>query len=354
MSSGPRSTASAATGRCTRGIGVGIGVPLIDISGFAQGGISARKRIARDVADAVETIGFLAISGHGVPDALMRETQDRLAAFFDLPESAKAKYVGTANSKNRGYLPFGRDFVSASVGGMAPPDWRETFGFGRFDMPSDDPYFADPEAGYAYQPNILPTEVDGLAETAEEYYRAIEGLNVRLLAIFECALDLEEGYLQRHFDRHASILRAINYPEQDAPPAEGQLRCGAHTDFGSHTLLTVDDAPGGLQVRDLSGTWVDVSPPPGTYVVNIGDLLMTWTNDRWLSNFHRVVNPPRDVSGRTRRQSVAFFVQPNYDAVIECIESCRVPGEPPKHPPVVAWQYRHAKLTRTTAGPGAQ
>ena len=79
-------------------------------------------------------------------------------------------------ARTGGYLPFGRDFVTASVGGMAPPDWRETFGFGRFDMPSDDPYFADPEAGYAYQPNILPTEVDGLAETAGEYYRALEGV----------------------------------------------------------------------------------------------------------------------------------------------------------------------------------
>ena len=328
-----------------------VGVPLIGISGFARGDSAERERIAGEVAEAVETIGFFAIAGHGVPDTLMRETQARLAAFFDLSDTVKARYVGTANSKNRGYLPFGRDFVSSSIGGAAPPDWRETFGFGRFDMPNDDPYYAHPTAAYAYETNILPAEVEGLGETARDYYAALERLNVLLLAIFECALDLEPGFLQRQFDRHASILRAINYPEQDARPEEGQLRCGAHTDFGSHTLLMVDDAPGGLQVRDLGGRWVDVSPPPGTYVVNIGDLLMTWTNDRWLSNLHRVVNPPTDASGRTRRQSVAFFVQPNYDAVIECIESCRVPGEPPKHPPVVAWQYRHAKLTKTTTGP---
>ena len=329
-------------------------IPLIDISGFREGGAAQRQRIAAEVADAVETIGFFAVAGHGVPDDLMRRTQTLLAGFFDLPDAAKSAYAGTANSKNRGYLPYGRDFVAASVGGVAPPDWRETFGFGRFDMPNDDPYYADPEAAYAYERNILPTEIDGLAETAREYYAALEGLNRGLLAIFECALDLEEGFLQGHFDRHASILRAINYPEQDAPPVAGQLRCGAHTDFGSHTLLMVDDAPGGLQVRDLSGRWVDVSPPPGTYVVNIGDLLMTWTNDRWLSNFHRVVNPPADAAGSTRRQSVAFFVQPNYDAVIECIESCRAPGEAPKHAPVIAWEYRRAKLTRTTTGPKAQ
>ena len=299
-----------------------VGVPLIDISGFARGGEAERRGIAGAVARAVETIGFFAVTGHGVPEDLMWRTQARLAAFFDLPGEAKAKYGATANSKNRGYLAYGRDFVAASVGGASPPDWRETFGFGRFDVPNDDPYYSDPEAAYAYEPNILPTEVDGFAETAREYYAALEGLNGLLLAIFERALGLEEGFLQRHFDRHASILRAIDYPEQDTPPAAGQLRCGAHTDFGSHTLL----------------------------MVNIGDLLMTWTNDRWLSNFHRVVNPPADSTGGTRRQSVAFFVQPNYDAVIECIESCRVPGEPPKHEPVVAWQYRRAKLTRTTTG----
>ena len=331
-----------------------MGVPLIDISGFARGSAGERARISAEIARAVETIGFFAVAGHGVPGSLMRRTQALLAAFFDLPDEAKLAYAGTANSKNRGYLPYGRDFVAASVGGVAPPDWRETFGFGRFDLPGDEPYYRDPEAAYAYEPNILPTEIDGLAETARDYYAALEGLNSRLLAIFECALGLDEGFLQRHFDRHASILRAINYPEQDAEPAEGQLRCGAHTDFGSHTLLMVDDAPGGLQVRDLSGRWLDVSPPPGSYVVNIGDLLMTWTNDRWLSNFHRVVNPPADAAGRSRRQSVAFFVQPNYDAVIECIESCRAPGEEPRHAPVVAWQYRRAKLTRTTSGPKAR
>ena len=329
---------------------MGVGVPLIDISGFADGGAAARRSIAAELARAVETIGFFAIAGHGVPEALMRQTGERLRAFFDLPAAVKAKYAAAANSKNRGYLPYGKDFVAASVGGVSPPDWRETFGFGRFDMPNDDPYFAHADAAYAYEPNILPTEVDGLADTARAYYAALEGLNARLLAIFECALDLEEGFLARHFGRHASILRAIDYPAQETAPVAGQLRCGAHTDFGSHTLLMVDDAPGGLQVRDLSGRWVDVAPPPGTYVVNIGDLLMTWTNDRWLSNLHRVVNPPEAAAGSARRQSVAFFVQPDYDAVIECIESCRVAGEKPKHEPVVAWRYRRDKLTRTTAG----
>ena len=143
------------------------------------------------------------------------------------------------------------------------------------------------------------------------------------------------------------MLRAINYPDQDPPPAPGQLRCGAHSDFGTHTLLQIDDAPGGLQARGRGGEWIDVSPPAGSFVVNIGDLLMVWTNDRWLSNLHRVVNPPAGLGAGTRRQSLAFFVQPNYDARIECIPTCLAPGETPRHAPVTAWQHRHAKLSKT-------
>ena len=188
--------------------------------------------------------------------------------------------------------------------------------------------------------------MSGLGETVRAYYAALEGLNCRLLRIFAAALGVDADYLLARFARHASVLRAINYPEQDPPPAPGQLRCGAHSDFGTHTLLQIDDAPGGLQARARDGGWIDVSPPPGSFTVNIGDLMMVWTNDRWLSNLHRVVNPPA-AAGGTRRQSIAFFVQPDYDARIECIPTCLAPGETPRHAPVTAWQHRHAKLSKT-------
>ena len=322
-------------------------VPVIDISGFEGGDAATRRRIAREVADAVEGIGFLTIVGHGVDAGLMTEMSRAFHAFFDLPLETKRKYVNTARNTNRGYIPYGEEFVASSHGNAAPPDWRETFAFGRFDLP-DDPYYADPEAAYAYEPNILPDDEPGLTETARTFYAALEGLNRRLLHIFAEALDVEPALFLDKFDRHASVLRAINYPEQDRPPAPGQLRCGAHSDFGTHTLLLIDDAPGGLQVLNRENEWVAVDPPEGSFVVNIGDLMMTWTNDRWLSNLHRVVNPPADAAAGTRRQSIAFFVQPNYDALIECIESCRAPGKPPHHPPVVAWRHRHAKLNATT------
>ena len=321
-------------------------VPVIDIGGFDDGG-AARAEIARQVARAVEEIGFLTVVGHGVPRALMAETAAQYRAFFDLPVEVKAKCANAAQNINRGYIAYGTEFVAASHGESTPPDFRETFAIGRFDL-GDDPYYAAPEAGYAYEPNLWPDGLGGFADTLKSYYRAMEALNRRTLRIFATALALEEDFFLDKFDRHASVLRGIDYPEQTAPPAPGQLRCGAHSDFGSHTFLLIDDAPGGLQTLDRAGRWIDVTPPPESFVVNIGDLTMHWTNDRWLSNLHRVVNPPPDAKAGTRRQSIAFFVQPNYDAPIECIETCLRPGEQPRHPPVKAWEHRHAKLSSTT------
>lgn len=323
-------------------------VPVIDIAGFETGDKAERQRIASSVAEAVEGIGFLAITGHGVDPALIDRVSRLSAAFFDLPEETKLRFTNAARNVNRGYVPFGDEFVASSHDAPAPPDYREAMAFGRFDR-LDDPYFSHVEAGYAYEPNVWPEVVPDLVETVKAYYRALEDLNRRLLGIFAVALGLEPNYFLDKFDRHASVLRAINYPDQDPVPAPGQLRCGAHSDFGTHTLLLIDDAPGGLQVRNRDGSWVDVDPPAGSFVVNIGDLMMVWTNDRWLSNLHRVVNPPSDMRTGTRRQSLAFFVQPNYDALIECVQTCKAPGEAARHSPVKAWQHRHAKLSKTTS-----
>ena len=321
-------------------------IPLIDISGFEAGDAAARGRIVGEVAEAVEEIGFFSVTGHGVDAGLMARMAGCFAAFFDLAEETKRRYTNPARNINRGYVPLGDEFVASSHDDTAPPDYREALAFGRIDLP-DDPYYREPQAAYAYEPNIWPGEVAGLGDAVKEYYRALEGLNRRLLRIFAAALGIEAQYLLERFDRHASVLRAINYPDQDPPPAPGQLRCGAHSDFGTHTLLQIDDAPGGLQALARDGSWIDVSPPPGSFAVNIGDLMMVWTNDRWLSNLHRVVNPPAGAGADTRRQSLAFFVQPNYDARIECIPTCLEAGEAPRHAPVTAWQHRHAKLSKT-------
>ena len=149
-------------------------VPLIDISGFESGDAAARRRIAGEVAEAVEGIGFLSVAGHGVDPSLMQRIAAGFAAFFDLPEADKRRSANPARNINRGYVPLGDEFVASSHDAAAPPDYREALAFGRIDLP-DDPYFRRPEAAYAYEANIWPAGVDGLGETVREYYRALEG-----------------------------------------------------------------------------------------------------------------------------------------------------------------------------------
>jgi isopenicillin N synthase-like dioxygenase len=145
------------------------------------------------------------------------------------------------------------------------------------------------------------------------------------------------------------MFRALHYPNQPDAPLEGQLRAGAHSDYGSLTIVRQEDRPGGLQVLDHSGEWVDVPVVDGGLVVNIGDLMAEWTNDRWVSTMHRVVNPPRDAAGDSDRVSLVFFHQPNYDAVIECLPSVLGPGEEPKYAVTTSGQHLYDKFVKQTS-----
>jgi isopenicillin N synthase-like dioxygenase len=167
---------------------------------------------------------------------------------------------------------------------------------------------------------------------------------MRLAAL---ALDVEETFFDEKVDRPIGTMRLNYYPAQRVPPAPGQLRASPHTDYGGFTILSGEDVPGGLQVRTRDGRWIDVATTPTTFVVNIGDLLMRWTNDRWLSNMHRVVNPPVAEGPSPPRLSIAFFSHPNYDVLIEGLPS----QGPPKQPAVLSGEYRDLKYEKTGLAP---
>jgi isopenicillin N synthase-like dioxygenase len=163
------------------------------------------------------------------------------------------------------------------------------------------------------------------------------------MRIFALSLGLDETFFDRKIDKHVSSLRFINYPDQPIPPAQGQKRAGEHTDYGALTILKVEDAPGGLQVRDRSGNWIDVGYVPGTFVVNIGDLMMQWTNDRWISTLHRVMNPPTEAARSSRRISMVFFHQPNYDTDVTCLPTCTSVANPPRYASTTSGAHWRAK-----------
>jgi isopenicillin N synthase-like dioxygenase len=323
-------------------------VPVIDIAPFAAGAdrAAARERegVVRAVDAACTEIGFFSIAGHGVPPALVDRMLETSRAFFDLPLDEKQRVARPHPEQSRGYLAVGAENLSYSRGDASTTDLKEFFAIGPIDVP-DEPYYRQPEAYPSFAPNLWPERPAALRPVWTEYYRAMDGLAARIMGIFALALGLGEDFFRDKTDRHISGIRANHYPEQLEPPAPGQIRAGAHTDYGAVTILLPENVPG-LQVLSRSGAWVDVTAPPGTFVCNIGDLMQHWTNDRWISTMHRVVNPPREAAPGNRRLSIPFFHQPNYDALIECLPTCCGPDHPPRYEAVTSGQHRLTKFLR--------
>lgn len=322
-------------------------VPVIDIGEFENGGDLAGARIASTVSRALEETGFFVLRGHGVSSETLADVRDSAWRFFDLPLAEKMLARKPIKGAFRGYVTAHDENLSYTENQELPHDLKEFFAFGQFDY-GDDPYYRQAFADVAFPPNIWPERPVEFKAAAMGFYREMEALTERVLRIFEKALGLNEGFFRDKFDHHAATVRFLNYPDQVEDPLPGQLRCGAHTDYGAITLLAVDRAPGGLQVLSRAGDWLDIPRIPDGVVLNIGDLMMGWTNDRWRSGLHRVVNPPRDATGSARRLSLAYFANPNYDAVIECLPTCLEAGRPPLYAPIRAGEHRLQKILKST------
>ena len=318
-------------------------VPEIDLRRFLDGDVEDRRAIARLTDETCREIGFLCVTGHKVPDDVQSGIYDRSKAFFRQEETTKQAVAQPGPDVIRGFIGQGRAALATTLGDATPPDIKETFSIGPEPDDPADPYFTAPGSGHHFAPNLWP-EMPGFRAAWMAYWAGMERLSADMMRLFAVALDLDEGYFQGAIDRHISILSAMFYPDQAVPPVPGQLRAGAHTDFGTMTILKPDQAPGGLQVQTRAGDWAPVKAPPGAFVVNIGDMMARWTNDRWVSTLHRVVNPPPDAALGSERLSIGFFHQPNYDALVECLESCRAPGEPAKYPPIRAGDHLHAQF----------
>lgn len=316
-------------------------VPIVDIAPFLGGSEAERRAVAAIVDRTNRDIGFLVITGHGFDLDLLSRWFEVSRRFFEGPGAIKRAVMPAAPTIHEGYHGQGLSGLAAKEGEEAPPDLREYFMIGQVDRA--DPLFKTEAARAFHHDNLWPSEPEAFEALGTAYYRAISKLGADLMRLFALALELPETWFDDKIDHHFSIVSSIYYPAQKTPPLPGQLRAGAHTDYGSLTILAPTDAPGGLQVRTLAGDWVDVPYVPGAFVINIGDMMQRWTNDRWLSNMHRVVNPPSTVASTSPRQSVAFFLHPNHDAVIECIPTCVEPGEAPRHAPILAGAYMMEK-----------
>ncbi len=244
--------------------------------------------------------------------------------------------------------------LSYSLEEAAPGDLKESFSIGPSDVP-DEPYYRCAAAGPHFAPNVWPSGIAGFEQAYREYFAAMSTLAQSLMRIFALALGLPETFFDDKIDKHISMFRSLSYPDLKGAVEPGQMRAGAHTDYGSLTIVKPDNALGGLQARNRQGEWVNVPFVEGGFAVNIGDLMMQWTNDQWISTLHRVVNPPTDSPADNGRQSLVFFHQPNYDALIECLPGCCSATNPPRHAPVTSGDNLLSKFVKqTTFGKGLE
>ena len=283
--------------------------------------------LAQRIDVALAGDGFFVITGHGVPQALIEQSLRVSQAFFALPLEVKTRWHIDGWPLKRGFDPIG--WQSLDVG--QPPDVKESFYLGV----------------EAIGPNQWPDEicVPGLKATCTAYADAMQALARRLMGLFEMALALPAGHFNRFMQQPTCTLRLLHYPPQPQTAAPGQIGCGAHTDWGALTLLAQDDA-GGLQVQRASGEWLDVPPLPGALIVNAGDLMQRWTNDRWRSAMHRVINRS---SGRDR-YSMAYFFDLDDQARIEPLPSCVSVQNPARYGPLTSGEHLAAMYQRTTVG----
>ena len=289
-------------------------IPVIDIAPYLGGGEADRRAVAAEIAAACEESGFFCIVGHGVDPGLIARARQAAVDFFALPEDEKRRILRPEDRVGRGYYPFADRSLAYTLGVETPPDLQEAYAMGPPDVP-DDPYYRGPVAEYFYAPNRYPARPAAFRETVDAYFRALCALAGRLMGAMALSLGQDEDFFADKIDRPACVMRLIRYPGQDEAPAERQLRAGAHSDYGTLTVLRGDDVPGTLQVKLPRRGWTDVRPPPAGFVCNLGDAMAHWTGGRWASTLHRVANPPREAAGRDRI-SLVFFHQPNYDAML--------------------------------------
>jgi isopenicillin N synthase-like dioxygenase len=320
----------------------------IDLEPCIAGSELGKQAVARAIGKACEEVGFFKIRGHGVPQTLIDAAFATASDFFAQPQAVKDRARPSKSASARGYHALMTKNLAKTLGYDNPPDLREQFYIGP--LVSRAAEFAHiPGASELYAENIWPQAPAGYPEVFSAYYAALEKLGGTLMRLFALALGVNERFFEDKIDRHFSTLPANHYPEPVGDPLPNQVRAGEHTDFGSLTILAVSERSGGLQVKLKDGVWLDVRSEPDEFIINIGDMMQRWTNDRWMSTLHRVVNPPAAQRRGSRRMSMGYFLHPNYDAEIACLPTCTDPGQPPRYSPVRAGDMMRQKLEARAA-----
>ncbi len=305
-------------------------VPVVNLQDYISGDSASKKAFVQALGQAYETIGFVAVEGHGIPDTTIEKFYDSIKKFFALPTEVKLKYEIPEYAGQRGYTSFGREKAKQSE----VPDLKEFWQIGQYvegeELSKDN-----------YPDNLEVEEIKEFNTTWKELYKSFEQAGAYLLRAIANYLDLEEGYFDSKIKNGNSILRAIHYPPITQEP-KSAIRAEQHEDINLITLL-VGASADGLQLLTKDGVWMDVKAGPGQIVINVGDMLQRLTNNVLRSTTHRVINPPRE-KWHTPRYSIPFFLHPRSEMKLDCLPHCITPDNPLAYKPITAGEYLNERL----------
>jgi len=305
-------------------------IPVVDLSDFLSNDAYKKAAFIKQLGEAYEDVGFVAVKNHGIPNELIGELYEYVQNFFALPLEKKLKYEVPGLAGQRGYTSFGREHAK----GSDAPDLKEFFQYGQTVEDND---FIKSE----YPDNVTVTEIPQFNPTLFNAYRNFEKSGSALLQAISLYLGLDKNYFESHLKNGNSILRCIHYPPITQEP-KSAIRAEQHEDINLITLL-VGASADGLQILTRQGEWVNVTSLPEQIVVNVGDMLQRLTNDKLRSTTHRVVNPPKEL-WHTSRFSMPFFMHPRSEMSLACLESCIDANHPKAYPDATAGEYLDERL----------
>ncbi|MFJ4145573.1 2-oxoglutarate and iron-dependent oxygenase domain-containing protein [Pseudomonas sp. NPDC089734] len=310
-------------------------LPIIDISPLYTPDEPAWQTVATQIDQACREWGFFYIKGHPITAQRIEQVLNTGKAFFAWPQADKLKIDITQSAHHRGYGAIATEQLDPSL----PSDLKETFDMGlHLDASHPDVLAGKPLRG----PNRHP-DMPGWEALMEQHYLDMQALAQTLLRAMTLALGIERDFFDQRFKDPVSVLRMIHYPPRHTATSSEQQGAGAHTDYGCVTLL-YQDAAGGLQVRDVRGQWIDAPPIEGTFVVNLGDMMARWSNDRYVSTPHRVISPLG-----VDRYSMPFFAEPHPDTRIECLPGCQNETHPARYPATTCAEFLLSRFADTYA-----
>ncbi|WP_338410102.1 2-oxoglutarate and iron-dependent oxygenase domain-containing protein [uncultured Flavobacterium sp.] len=306
-------------------------IPSVDLRDFLSDDLARKQKFVNEIGKAYEEIGFVALKGHFLDDELVENLYGEIRDFFNLPVDIKSAYEIPGIGGQRGYVSFGKEHAK----GRSAGDLKEFWHFGQY-VTKDSKYAAE------YPDNVLVNELENFNLTGKKAYQMLEKTGIYVLRALALYIGLDELYFDKYITEGNSILRPIHYPPITNEPQDGAVRAAAHGDINLITLLMGAQGKG-LQVQNHNGEWIDAIAESDELMINVGDMLSRHTNNKLKSTIHQVVNPPKELWGKSR-YSIPFFMHPVSDMNLNCLSDCIDEQHPKLYEDITAGDYLHERL----------